>query len=215
MASPPVRLLNFISEQEVAEIRKKRGELGEAESTLPEKPLFEILKENKDKQQAEFNERFKHQPPKALDEDETEFLERLEMYKREQEMELANDEAQQLLNFQAAVASRTIAPEESKSYFHQPKELVSASQKEKRPVRPISTTIRIKPQPKKAKVDKIILTTFKERHEPTLKPTAVKLCSTQADDEGIKFQERSNTILGQGLVAYGTDSDDEDEPEDG
>ncbi|GKC15087.1 hypothetical protein Tco_1011869, partial [Tanacetum coccineum] len=27
-----------------------------------------ILKENKDKKDAEFNERFKHRPPKALDE---------------------------------------------------------------------------------------------------------------------------------------------------
>lgn len=78
MANPPVRLLDFISEQEVAEIRKRKGETGETETVVPDRPLFEILKENKDKQQAEFNERFKHRPPKALDEDETEFLEQLE-----------------------------------------------------------------------------------------------------------------------------------------
>lgn len=73
--------------------------------------LFQILKENKDKKDAEFNERFKHSessptlavliiaynfaltslfnlfilnwiatgPPKALDEEETEFLDKLEM----------------------------------------------------------------------------------------------------------------------------------------
>ncbi|GJZ53420.1 probable cyclic nucleotide-gated ion channel 5 [Tanacetum coccineum] len=38
-----------------------------------------ILKENKDKKDAKFNERFKHRPPKALDEDETEFLDTLEL----------------------------------------------------------------------------------------------------------------------------------------
>ncbi|KAF7153777.1 hypothetical protein RHSIM_Rhsim01G0081900 [Rhododendron simsii] len=46
--------------------------------------------------------RFKHQPPKALDEDETEFLEKLETSKREYERQMADEEAQQLQSFQAA-----------------------------------------------------------------------------------------------------------------
>ncbi|KAK6941156.1 FAM192A/Fyv6, N-terminal [Dillenia turbinata] len=59
-----------------------------------------ILKENKDKRDAEFNERFKHRPPKALDEDETEFLDKLEMSRREYERQMADEEAEQLRSFQ-------------------------------------------------------------------------------------------------------------------
>ncbi|KAK9153857.1 hypothetical protein Sjap_001337 [Stephania japonica] len=44
---------------------------GEDGTAQRDKPLYEILKENKDRKDAEFNERFKHRPPKALDEDET------------------------------------------------------------------------------------------------------------------------------------------------
>jgi hypothetical protein len=38
-------------------------------------------------------------PPKALDEDETEFLDSLEMYKKQQEQELAQEEARELTGF--------------------------------------------------------------------------------------------------------------------
>ncbi|KAJ8617756.1 hypothetical protein MRB53_013942 [Persea americana] len=61
------------------ESKKARGERVEDGTAQRDRPLYEILKENKDKKDAEFNERFKHRPPKALDEDETEFLDNLEM----------------------------------------------------------------------------------------------------------------------------------------
>ncbi|KAE8672116.1 hypothetical protein F3Y22_tig00111851pilonHSYRG00051 [Hibiscus syriacus] len=61
---------------------------------------MQILKENKDKKDAEFNERFKHRPPKALDEDETEFLDKLETSRREYERQVADEEAEQLRSFQ-------------------------------------------------------------------------------------------------------------------
>ncbi|XP_035548804.1 uncharacterized protein LOC109000490 [Juglans regia] len=78
-SSRPIRLMNFVSEEQLDEVKKTRGERVEDGTAQRDRPLFEILKENKDKQDAEFNERFKHRPPKALDEDETEFLEKLEM----------------------------------------------------------------------------------------------------------------------------------------
>jgi hypothetical protein len=79
MADPPVRLLNFVSENELEEGREKGVVPRDDLQSFPDRPLFEILKENKDKKDAEFNELLKHRPPKALDEDETEFLDSLEM----------------------------------------------------------------------------------------------------------------------------------------
>ncbi|XP_039164430.1 PSME3-interacting protein-like isoform X2 [Eucalyptus grandis] len=96
----PVRLMNFVSEEQLEESKKSRGERVEDGTAQRDRPLFEILKENKDKRDAEFNERFKHRPPKALDEDETEFLDKVEMSKREYERQMADEEAQQLRSFQ-------------------------------------------------------------------------------------------------------------------
>ncbi|AQK91404.1 hypothetical protein ZEAMMB73_Zm00001d009147 [Zea mays] len=78
-AAPPatIRLVNFISEDQLDEVKRTRGERVEDGTAQRDKPLFQILQENKEKKDAEFNERFKHRPPKALDEDETEFLDKL------------------------------------------------------------------------------------------------------------------------------------------
>ncbi|KAL3635588.1 Polygalacturonase 1 [Castilleja foliolosa] len=76
---PPIRLMNFVSENQLEEAKRTRGARVEDGTARRDRPLFEILKENKDKKDAEFNERFKHRPPKALDEDETEFLDKLEL----------------------------------------------------------------------------------------------------------------------------------------
>ncbi|PSS14751.1 Protein FAM192A like [Actinidia chinensis var. chinensis] len=73
-APPSTRLVNFVSEEQLAEARKTRGARVDDGTGQRDRSLYEILKENKDKRDAEFNERFKHRPPKALDEDETEFL---------------------------------------------------------------------------------------------------------------------------------------------
>ncbi|CAM8959453.1 unnamed protein product [Rhodiola kirilowii] len=104
---PPIRLMNFVSEEQLDEIKRTRGERVEDGTAQRDRPLFEILKENKDKKDAEFNERFKHRPPKALDEDETEFLDNLEMSRREYEKQLARDEELQLRSFQADVAAQS------------------------------------------------------------------------------------------------------------
>ncbi|KAJ0053292.1 hypothetical protein Pint_00765 [Pistacia integerrima] len=99
-STPPIRLMNFVSEDQLDQAKKSRGERVEDGTAQRDRPLFEILKENKDKKDAEFNERFKHRPPKALDEDETEFLDKWEMSRREYEQQVADEEAQQLRSFQ-------------------------------------------------------------------------------------------------------------------
>ncbi|CAK9859798.1 unnamed protein product [Sphagnum jensenii] len=156
MADPPVRLLNFVSENELEEGREKGVVPRDDLQSFPDRPLFEILKENKDKKDAEFNELLKHRPPKALDEDETEFLDSLEMYKKQQEQELAQEEARELTGFHAAIASRTITAEE-------PRQLIptTASTHEAVPGRGkrlsqasvVTSLIRIKSHPKRAKVE--------------------------------------------------------------
>ncbi|KAH7366518.1 hypothetical protein KP509_18G082300 [Ceratopteris richardii] len=197
-SATPARLLKFISEQEVEEIKKKRAERGDVGSDLPVRPLYEVLKENKDKQQAEFNERFKHQPPKALDEDETEFLENVEKYRREQELLVANEEAEQLLAFQIAVAKRTTSIREPVSSSQQNKE--SLPQKEKRPAseKSILSTIKIKPQLKKSKVNDT------STAEKTLEPPSSLISETP------KQEQKSNATTVTSLVAYGTDSEEDE-----
>ncbi|XP_068662023.1 uncharacterized protein [Aristolochia californica] len=59
-ADPPVRLMNFVSEKQSEEAEKTRGGRVDDGTAQRDRPLFEILKENKDRQDAEFNERLKH-----------------------------------------------------------------------------------------------------------------------------------------------------------
>ncbi|PPD68956.1 hypothetical protein GOBAR_DD34155 [Gossypium barbadense] len=104
-SSHSIKLVNFVSEQQLDEAKRTRGERIEDGTAQRDRPLYEILKENKDKKDAEFNERFKHRPPKALDEDETEFLDKLEMSRREYERQVADEEAEQLRSFQIITKS--------------------------------------------------------------------------------------------------------------
>ncbi|CAN6931274.1 unnamed protein product [Brassica oleracea] len=151
----PIRLLNFVSEEQLEESKKERGERVEDGTFQRDRALYEILKENKDKKDAEFNERFKHRPPKALAEDETEFLDKLEMSKREYERQLADEDEQQIRSFQAAVAARSATPQEPQEAALPPP--ASATKEHKTTgkrnstTRPFNTIIRVKPQLKKVK----------------------------------------------------------------
>ncbi|XP_048141975.1 PSME3-interacting protein isoform X1 [Rhodamnia argentea] len=161
----PVRLMNFVSEEQLEESKKSRGERVEDGTAQRDRPLYEILKENKDKRDAEFNERFKHRPPKALDEDETEFLDKLEMSTREYERQMADEEAQQLRSFQlispprdllnfllAAVAAQSNVVHELKEPPTLPVEDKTVGRKNP-PARPLGVLIKVKPPAKKAKID--------------------------------------------------------------
>jgi hypothetical protein len=172
---------------------------------------LQILKENKDKKDAEFNERFKHRPPKALDEDETEFLDKLEMSKREYERQLANEEDEQLRNFQAAVAARS-------AILHEPKEAAlpppAPVTKEQKPIgkrnpatRPFKAIIKVKPQPKKAKA-----TEKEEKEIPGNGKPASHI--DQASLDSVKGNVTGKTTeglqTGLALVSYSDESEDDD-----
>lgn len=110
----PIHLINFVSEKELNEAKKRRGVRVEDGTAQMDKPLYEVLKQNKDKKDAEFNERFKHRPPKALDDDETNFLDRMQRSRKEYERRIADEEAQQLLSFKAAMAAKASVVHELK-----------------------------------------------------------------------------------------------------
>ncbi|KAL8253926.1 hypothetical protein R6Q59_032147 [Mikania micrantha] len=151
---PATRLMNFVSQEQLDEAKKTRGPRVEDGTAQRDRPLYEILKENKDKKDAEFNERFKHRPPKALDEDETEFLDKLELSRKEYEQQLADDEAKQLRSFQEQVAAQSVILHELKETHMVPPKLQEheTSGEKKTRSRPLGVVIKVKPQAKKAKI---------------------------------------------------------------
>ncbi|KAK4795790.1 hypothetical protein SAY86_028116 [Trapa natans] len=201
--SRAIRLMNFVSEEQLAESKKTRGERIEDGTAQRDRPLYEILKENKDKKDAEFNERFKHRPPKALDEDETEFLDKLEMSKREYERKLREMEAQELQIFQAAVAAQS-------NTIHELKEAIPPHPTEPEPVakknpspRSLNMIIKVRPQAKKAKLDlkssdkapQIEMFSNVDENKPQMEPVRAST-------------NNSSTLIG--LVSYDDDESDED-----
>ncbi|KAL8150320.1 hypothetical protein V2J09_020128 [Rumex salicifolius] len=155
LSAPPMRLVNFVSQDELDLAKKTRGERVEDGTAQRDRPLFEILKENKDKHDAEFNERFKHRPPKALDEDETEFLDNLEMSQKQYERQIADQEESELQKFQAAVAAQamTTVYEIKETTPSNVEELKPRVIGKKAPNNPLGMVIKVKPQAKKAKLD--------------------------------------------------------------
>ncbi|KAL9239790.1 hypothetical protein vseg_014077 [Gypsophila vaccaria] len=151
---PPIRLMNFVSQEQLEESKKSRGERVEDGTAQRDRPLFEILKENKDKRDSEFNDRFKHRPPKALDEDESLFLDNLDLSRKLYERQIADDEAQQLRTFQAAVAAQSSTLPHLKqtpllSNLQDPKKMTG---KKNQAAQPLGMIIKVKPQTKKAKM---------------------------------------------------------------
>ncbi|KAM0832481.1 hypothetical protein ACQ4PT_064883 [Festuca glaucescens] len=133
-APATIRLVNFVSEEQLDEAKRSRGERVEDGTAQRDKPLFQILQENKDKKDSEFNERFKHRPPKALDEDESEFLDKLA---------LEAVAAQSTIAHELVEIPTVSIPEESK-----PKPPAKRSQ----PALLRNVIVSVKPQAKKAKV---------------------------------------------------------------
>ncbi|KAH7836550.1 hypothetical protein Vadar_002845 [Vaccinium darrowii] len=206
LARPSTRLMNFVSEEQLAEARKSRGARVDDGTAQRDRPLYEILKENKDKRDAEFNERFKHRPPKALDEDETEFLDKLELSKREYERQMADEEAQQLQIFQAAVAAQsTIVHEVTETPpvpKVQEKNLVG---RKNQPARPWGMIIKVKPHAKKAKLDMENLENSLDVVTPLVNPEKhldlVKSRNSDAD--------KPHVVANTGLVSYSDDSEED------
>ncbi|GJP42194.1 hypothetical protein CLOM_g1792 [Closterium sp. NIES-68] len=100
--------MNFISESQLEENKRVRGERVEDGTVTVDRPLYEILREQKEKKEAEHKEKFKNRPPRALDEDELEFLEAVAQKQREDEKEKDDEDKRALTEFQAALLSRTV-----------------------------------------------------------------------------------------------------------
>ncbi|XP_078445494.1 NEFA-interacting nuclear protein [Wolffia australiana] len=149
---PPIRLMSFVSQEELERSKKARGERVEDGTAQRDRPLFEILKENKDKKDLEFNERFKHRPPKALDEDEMEFLDNWEMSRKEHERKVANEEEEELQRFRRAVeeaqqSARVVTESPAPPKIEEPK----AIQKKSQPARPLGGIVILAKQPSQKK----------------------------------------------------------------
>lgn len=201
-AAPPatIRLVNFISEDQLDEVKRTRGERVEDGTAQRDKPLFQILQENKEKKDAEFNERFKHRPPKALDEDETEFLDKLALSRKEYEQQVANEEAEQLRGFHEAVAARSTVvheletPTVSRPEESRPKPPTKRSQ----PALLKNIIISVKPHAKKPKV------------ETEAKPAPEERRPSDRHGSGQKQPDDTKATLGS-LVAYDDDDDESGE----
>ncbi|XP_072955189.1 uncharacterized protein [Typha angustifolia] len=195
--APALRLVSFISEEQLDQVKKTRGEKVEDGTAERGRPLYEILKENKDRKDAEFNERFKHRPPKALDEDETEFLDKLETSKREYERQLASEEAEQLRSFQEAVAAQSSFVQEIKETPTLPKtEEIKPAMKRSHPAQPRNFIISVKPQAKIARKDDSA-----DKSSHALRPSNGHTDKKSPDD--------SKGTLGA-LVSYSDESEDDD-----
>ncbi|XP_022993730.1 protein FAM192A [Cucurbita maxima] len=205
-----IRLMSFVSEEQLDEAKKTRGERVEDGTAQRDRPLYEILKENKDKRDAEFNERFKHRPPKALDEDETEFLDKYETSKREYERQMADADEQELRSFQAAVAAQSILLNEVREITPPaPAAQEKAPVRKETPVtRPPSMIIRVKPQAKKARI---------EPRSPEKAVCRAEIPNAKAEEssESVRTHDTSNdrpleAATTIGLVSYSDESEDED-----
>ncbi|KAF2325015.1 hypothetical protein P3X46_003354 [Hevea brasiliensis] len=203
----PIRLMNFISEEQLDQAKKARGERVDDGTAQRDRPLYEILKENKDKRDAEFNERFKHRPPKALDEDETEFLDKLEMSKREYELQMAYEEEEQLRIFQAAVAAQSTIMHELNEKPPVPVVQERKTVGKKNPsTRSLNMIIKVKPQAKKAKT-----------HEGNVQPSNIVSTpdvDTEKSSDQVKVPNSDPNefpeVAKTGLVSYSDESEDDD-----
>mmetsp|Transcript_16294 Transcript_16294/g.20839 ORF Transcript_16294/g.20839 Transcript_16294/m.20839 type:complete len:197 (+) Transcript_16294:1309-1899(+) len=101
----------FVSEKEIHENREKFGIKvdGEDENYDP-RPLYEKLQEKKDQEEESFRDRFKSQPPKAMDEDEYGFLQEQADKQSEYERQIHQQDEEQLKEFAAAQAHLSIKP---------------------------------------------------------------------------------------------------------
>ncbi|PKI68655.1 PSME3-interacting protein [Punica granatum] len=198
-----IRLMNFVSEEQLAEAKKTRGERVEDGSAQRDRPLYEILRENKDKKDAEFNERFKHRPPKALDDDETEFLDKLEMSRREYERQMRDEEAQELQSFQAAVAARSNIVHELEEAKPPPPVEEKQVSKKNPASQPLNMIIKVKPQAKKAKPNP------QRSEEEEKKPSEVDRDKSSLEPVAANGSDEPLSSALTGLVSYSDESDED------
>ncbi|XP_016205688.1 uncharacterized protein LOC107646021 isoform X2 [Arachis ipaensis] len=210
----PLRIMNFVSEDQLVEAKRTRGERVEDGTAQRDRPLYEILKENKDKKDAEFNERFKHSECSAS----------IEYTRREYERKVADAEAEELRSFQAAVAAQSNFVHEIKERAPLPmvQEEKSAGVKKNPSSRPLSMIIKVKPQAKKAKADeknaekvsKAETTLENDDSEPQAKKSKidganadVSRAETTTEHDKPKSSDPAQSL--NALVSYSDESDED------
>ncbi|KAG9145798.1 hypothetical protein Leryth_011228 [Lithospermum erythrorhizon] len=219
-SAAPIRLMNFVSEEQLEESKKNRGARVEDGTAQRGRPLFEILRENKDKKDAEFNERFKHRPPKALDEDETEFLDNLEMSRKEYEQKLADQESQELMSFQAAVAAQSVIVQERQETPPISKVQDKKVVEKKMHPRPYAMIVKVKPQAKKAKIGPVNATEplrgtnackdVRDKSSPMKIPSSDTVESRNVMNT-VNIDDTNHPVASSsGLVSYSDESEEED-----
>lgn len=230
------KIMKFISETQLEEIKKVHGERPEDGTIAADRPLYEVLKEAKEKKDAEFRERFKNLPPKSLDEEETDFLQAVQKHKREREREMEEEESRALTDFHMAIASRTITVKEPRPFFSSsplsasssaPSSSVALSPaKEKRkPELNLFPKIAVKVQAKKKKMEESMSTRDKEKGKAEEKETSHQFPRVASQD-GLRLElslsgkksessavEKKGAVL-HSLALYGEDSDEERVDED-
>lgn len=131
-----------------------------------------------------------------MDEDETEFFDSLEMSRKEYERQLANEEAQQLRSFQAAMAAKASVVHELKEVPPVPSPKIQEAKVVVKKNRPLPVNIIVKPQAKKAKTDN----TSSEEPSNALDPPS---------NDTQKPVDNSQVPSSIGLVSYSDESDDD------
>eukprot|EP00195_Chlamydomonas_chlamydogama_P017050 CAMPEP_0202896432 /NCGR_PEP_ID=MMETSP1392-20130828/5446_1 /ASSEMBLY_ACC=CAM_ASM_000868 /TAXON_ID=225041 /ORGANISM="Chlamydomonas chlamydogama, Strain SAG 11-48b" /LENGTH=283 /DNA_ID=CAMNT_0049581795 /DNA_START=59 /DNA_END=913 /DNA_ORIENTATION=+ len=107
---------NFISESELEKIKASRGASVEDGTIAPQKPLAEILREAKERKNAEFQEVWKSMKTgknRPLDTEELEFLDQLAQQEAQQLRQWSEQESRELEEFRRAVQSATGADVEA------------------------------------------------------------------------------------------------------
>ncbi|KAG1326096.1 PSME3-interacting protein [Cocos nucifera] len=199
-ASPPIRLVNFISEEELDQAKKTRGERVEDGTAQRDKPLYEILPGIiREVVLSGFLGSLSVPclpAPTVLPFFHSELVTSMQS-RRKYERQLADEEAQQLRSFQEAVVARS-------SIVHELKETPTiASAEEKKAVakrsqdaRPGHLIISVKPQAKKAKMD-----AKSDKSSVTDRPSNGQVDEKPPDVGSVK-------AVG-GLVSYSDESDDD------
>lgn len=119
------------AQAEIEAARKAKADLAAQHNG---KSLFEILQENKDKKQAEFEEKARYKLHVSLDDDEADYLRELEEKKRKEEASVRKDTHEQLDAFrrQQEEAERRALEEESAELPKGEEALWAATRKRKK-----------------------------------------------------------------------------------
>eukprot|EP00243_Klebsormidium_subtile_P006881 TRINITY_DN2982_c0_g1_i1.p1 TRINITY_DN2982_c0_g1~~TRINITY_DN2982_c0_g1_i1.p1 ORF type:complete len:207 (+),score=61.16 TRINITY_DN2982_c0_g1_i1:77-697(+) len=199
------RMMNFVSEKQLDELKAARGGRPEDGTIGVDKPLWEILKANKEVKDAEWAEKHRHKTQKALDEDEVHFLDAVDLHQREQEKLQRDAEAQELASFQAALLEKQLGTEITpvqKQRRSKDGDVKMVKRPAEKPLAVLASMVKLKPQPKKLKAEQV--------DSGSLRRDRGEL---EKDERALQEQTVQSGLLG--LQDYRDDDDDESEDEEG